>query len=401
MNKKLIALAVAGVFAPAVALAQGTNVTIYGTLNADIEYVKADGATPNVAPLFGNNGIDTDSRQRVSSNSSNIGFRIREDLGGGMTAWAQCESSANVDAGGGTLCSRNTGLGVEGAFGNVFLGSWDTPYKSSTGGLDPMGNTSIAAYVGIFGSPGFNVASFTGANGGTSSSAALSFDRRQNNTVNYWTPNWGGFQAKLMYGANEEKTNVTAFQLDPSMWSASITYDNGPLYITGAYEKHNDYLASAGPTLGLTSPVTGGDDTAWKLGAGFKFGNFQIIGMYESLEYEADTGLGTFSASRDAWLVGVNYVGGAWKIGANYEDADSLDCFNCGDTGAKQYSLRVGYSLSKRTEVYALYTQIDNDDFAQYNFGINPLQGPVTGFAAGISEGADPQGIALGLRHTF
>ena len=188
MKKKLIALAVAGAFAPAMALAQGTNVTIYGTLNADLEWVKADGASaaiavaPFPAPV---SGFNTNSRARVSSNSSNLGFRVREDLGGGMTAWAQCESSANVDAGGGTLCSRNTGLGVEGAWGNIFLGQWDTPYKSATGGLDPMGNVGVAQYVGIFGSPGLNTISGTVANGqlasSTSSLSLYGFDRRQQN----------------------------------------------------------------------------------------------------------------------------------------------------------------------------------------------------------------------------
>src|SRR5512134_2403160 len=97
MNKKLIALAVAGAFAPAVALAQGTNVTIYGTLNAAWNFVEAKGATPGVTPgvvstIPGTNlssGFNVGARSRVDPDSSNIGFRVREDLGGGLAAWGQ------------------------------------------------------------------------------------------------------------------------------------------------------------------------------------------------------------------------------------------------------------------------------------------------------------------------
>ena len=45
MNKKLVALAVAGAFAlPMAAQAQTANVTLYGRLNVDLEFVKGLGA---------------------------------------------------------------------------------------------------------------------------------------------------------------------------------------------------------------------------------------------------------------------------------------------------------------------------------------------------------------------
>jgi len=63
MNKKLVALAVAGAFAlPLAAEAQTANVTLYGRLNMDLEFVRgtqADGSNPTV--------------NRVSSNSSRFG----------------------------------------------------------------------------------------------------------------------------------------------------------------------------------------------------------------------------------------------------------------------------------------------------------------------------------------
>ena len=86
--------------APA-ALAQ-SSVQIYGTLNADVESVKADGGS----------GTNFSSRSRVTSNSSNIGFRDTEDLGQGLAAFFQVESAVNIDNGtsSGFWASRNSGV---------------------------------------------------------------------------------------------------------------------------------------------------------------------------------------------------------------------------------------------------------------------------------------------------
>src|SRR5687767_11285587 len=131
MKKKLMTLAVAAALgAPAAVLAQGTNVTIYGTLNADFERVEAKGTSQGIA---GNSVIgaqpatspEFEGRQRVSSNSSNIGFRGTEDLGNGLKAIFQCESSTRVDNGGDGFCTRNTHVGLSGNWGTVFYGQWD------------------------------------------------------------------------------------------------------------------------------------------------------------------------------------------------------------------------------------------------------------------------------------
>ena len=89
MNKKLVALAVAGAFAlPLAAEAQTANVTLYGRLNMDLEFVRgtqADGSNPTV--------------NRVSSNSSRFGMRGTESLGGGLNAIFQIESNVSGDTG--------------------------------------------------------------------------------------------------------------------------------------------------------------------------------------------------------------------------------------------------------------------------------------------------------------
>src|SRR6266513_6001515 len=91
MNKKLVALAVAGAFAlPLAAEAQtGAQVTLYGRANMALEFVKASG--PGAADG------STATVTRVASNSSRFGLRGTEALGGGLTAFFQVENSVPWD----------------------------------------------------------------------------------------------------------------------------------------------------------------------------------------------------------------------------------------------------------------------------------------------------------------
>lgn len=389
-RKKLLAFAVAGAFAPALAMADGGNVTIYGTINTVFENVKADGATGA--------GANLDSLNRVSNGSSNIGFKGTEDLGGGLKAWFQCETSANTDAGPAGICGRNSAVGLQGSWGNVFLGNWDTPYKTATGGLDPAGNTHIVAYVALLHSPGALTANTTGGN-----VPGLSFDRRQNNSVQYWTPNLGGFQAKFGYGANEEKPvkDITPpiVNPDPKMWSGSLAYDNGPLYAAFAYERHDDYLS---PTL-FGAGATGSEDRGWEVGAGYWIvpQQFRIVAAFENLEYESEFAGGAQRLDRDAWMIGGLYKSGPMSLGLNYVKAKDYDVNAAAtaagvlenDTGARFWTLRGGYSLSKRTELFAHYANLRNDANNNYAFGHSAL--------AGAANGTDPKGFGVGIKHTF
>ena len=78
MNKKLVAVAIAGLLAAPLAQAQTANVTLYGRLNIDMEFVHgrlSNNTNPNV--------------YRVVSNSSRFGLRGVESLGGAAQAEAR------------------------------------------------------------------------------------------------------------------------------------------------------------------------------------------------------------------------------------------------------------------------------------------------------------------------
>jgi predicted porin len=367
MRKQFSLLVIAGCASSTLALAQ-THVTIYGNLNADLENVKADGGA-----------VDIPSRNRVSSNISYIGFRGTEDLGGKLKAIWQIESSAVISgdpAPPGTFASRNSNVGLAHSdFGIIFYGNWLSPYKNMAIQLDPFFNTGIPAVNSIIGN-GF----VTGAN----RSNPQSFDRRVNNVVQYWTPKWAGFSARLAYGANEER----AGNIDPSLWAGSIVYENGPLYIVYAHERHDEWFAD------------GTEDTGNKVGIGYTTGNTRLSAIFERLEYEPTAAT---ELRRDAWALAATHTVGPHIFRILYiraEESEGDANVTIGgvgpadtDSGARQISLGYGYTLSKRTELYAFYVTLTNDDTALYNFSTNPL--------GGLTADSDLRGFGLGIRHTF
>jgi len=429
MNKKLIALSVAGAFGlPAAALAQGSNVTIYGTFNVDFERVEAKdtstsgpgnslvGAPAATAP-------ELDPRNRVSSNSSNIGFRGTEDLGNGLKAIFQLESSINVDTGGGNLGGRNSHVGLSGGWGTVFYGQWDTPFKVLGTRLDAFYATGIGDGEAFYGSPGFGVPNSTlsgtpgafGGGGALGAAANATFERRQGDSVQYWSPNLAGFAFRVGYSANEGKSAnpsglLNNVHLNPDTWSASVTYALGPLNLGAGYERHVDWFGLNSLT-GNTGAPSGTNDSSTdqgiRLTAGYTFGNTTLNVLWERLEYENDGGTGATAATqleeyeRDLWYVSLLHKFGAVTFRAFYGHADEGECdlvgggsCNADETGADGFGIGASYSLSKRTDLYALFVRIDNDDLQNYSFGVNPLR-------PGTAVGFENNGVALGIRHLF
>src|SRR5438067_10627760 len=145
MQKKLLTMAVAGALAgPGLALAQ-SSVEVYGTVYPTFGLAKySDGftarsfrapATPGGAPVVptGLQSIPVPSMSKVDvqAPSSNFGVRGREGLGGGLTAWFQIEQNAPLEREATqavTVASRNSAAGIQGGFGNVFVGQWTTPW---------------------------------------------------------------------------------------------------------------------------------------------------------------------------------------------------------------------------------------------------------------------------------
>ena len=366
MKKKVILAAVQSsllVCCAGAAYAQGSNVQIYGRLNISLENMRTSA----------NSAGQSVNITREVNNRSVMGFRGTEDLGGGTKALFQIEGTLSPDTGEGEIARRDTRVGLEGPWGTLFAGHWITAYNGATGPLDPWYPTT-AGYMNLM------------ANGAGSTvdnvSNVNSFDRRQANSVHYWTPEWNGLQLRLTRSASEERPASGAH---PALTSAAALWNHGPLYLTAAVESHHEYQ---GPGL---------SDLGAKIGASYRFGATKLAGVVEHLKYETATG----DLKRYAYFVALTHQLGQHELrltATRANDGKGTSTAKIGflkngpDTGATQFTVGDDYSLSKRTSVFAYYTHLKNDDKGAYDFPINPLT---------VSPGATLRGAAMGIRHVF
>jgi predicted porin len=384
MQKLFTLTALSAVFlAAGVAQADDSGITIGGRLEVGAEYVKAGDAT---------NGSPSAKQKRLSSNSSYVRIRGTENLGAnGLKALWQIESGIPQDGSAPTAwASRNSGVGLEGQFGTVIAGQWDTPYKNISNGpdLDVFLSLGMESFQTIIG----NGARTGGAD------TNFAFDRRQRNVVQYWSPNLSGFSGRLAAGTGEDAINRGR------MLSGAAMYRNGPFYIAAAHEIHKNYQSS------------GKDDKGTRVAGSVKFGPVTVNAIGERLQYEPVTG----DIKRNAWSLGSIYQIGSGSLRAQYVKANSgsgsappncatlTQCkagnvSNLAESGAKQLTFGGTYGFSKRTNLYTYYTKIDNEKNGTYNFDTNNFN-PDPAAPAGTNStlpGSDRTGIAIGVLHYF
>jgi predicted porin len=369
MNKKLVALAVAGVLAaPLAAQAQTANVTLYGRVNLDMELVRGE----RTAAAGGGNP----STFRVSSNSSRLGVRGTESLGGGLNAIFQIESNVSADSGnsGTGLGNRETFVGLQGAWGTVKMGNFLAPYDDihPVFGNVPTLTTSILSTASLW------------SQGGQPKTSG-GFDARLANSVRYDSPNYAGFTGGIQYSSWEG--GAPSLKANSGIVSLGGFYNNGPIQVGVAYEQNNQIRGA-----GLT-------DKALSVAGGYNFGIVRLGGVWERLDYDTASG----NLKRDFWGVGLTgnfgpgqlyaFVGLAYDGKGSAATGTRVGALAKGDdTGSTQWEISYTYPLSKRTLLYTGFVQIDNDKNANYTFNINPYP---------VANGAKPSGIVMGAVHFF
>jgi len=383
MNKKLMALAVAGAFGvPAAAVAQ---VEIYGRANVFVDSYQATGATAA--------NSDFKSRTRVNDQGSRLGFRGREDLGGGLRAVYQIESGVNLDTGsnqtsvnGGptnsstaTLATRDSFVGLEGGWGRVLLGR--QPLYYGNGIIEQV--TSNYVNVGL---PLFSGNLLVG-----------NPTARTNNVLSYTTKTFSGVDATLAYSPQSEGVVANA-NTDAKITALTARY-------SGRVNAQVDWAKNKKQT-----PVAlggNGDITGVKLGVGYPYApGAQIAFVYVSQKQENVAAVGGFVSAGDTikakgWGINWEHIFGNIQALAQYARTNDLSgCTgDCSATKANMYMVGAKYLFSKRTGAYATFNQIKNDTkgFTDFSNGGGYAPGPL---AVG-NAGADPRVIALGIMHNF
>ena len=329
MQKKIIALAIAAAFS-APAFADNANVTVYGKALMTLDQYSSD--TPDTAK--------NTKQVRVNTNASRFGVKGSEDLGDGLKALYQYEVEMDADGSGanGMGKTRNSGAGMEGGFGKVILGIWDTPFKTAHNAIELFDNTTSWTSTLVIGR-----------------SAGKNYNTRQANMIQYWSPKFSGFQVAAMYSPDEARSNTQ----NKAITSISGTYDQDALYISAAYETRSD----ASVASNVAGTVAGVPDTATRLVAKYKLADFWLGAMVERMKTNFLTGTVVDSVTgQNSELVG------GFKFGAN---SIALSLAKQGDTstngtanGVTQTSLKYAYDFSKRTEVFAAFTTNKADGIA-------------------------------------
>jgi predicted porin len=442
MNKKLMAVAVAGALAaPGLALAQqATSVQIYGLFDIRVDHMKYSTNTANTIAAL--------SKQHVATGAPNrIGFRGTEALGGGLTAFWQIESQVFTDAKqdngsaglpNALIGGRPTFVGLRGGWGEVSLGLQDTVYgdvwkttwqvgptQGHNGIIMNNGNSSGAAP-----SPNCNnlmspvTGTITGGNTAVAGQATLcqeneanatAFDRRLSNTILYRSPVISGFRFGALVNDNSFKEPTTSTpagsaQFDPRLASFSLTWAGGPFSAAVAYEQHEGFGATNTP-----GSVRNAKDKGVEFGGRYNYGRGLIGAGYEQLEYEntlAAPGDNSFKLKN--WVVqGTFNITPADVVAAGYSKTNGrTDCGSsltsagltptCGSaTGSKMWTLSIDHNFSKRTAVYGLYSKIDNNASATYYYIAGPSTTTNGGTQGGLSPGQDVTTYQLGIKHTF
>ncbi len=423
MNKKLVALAVAGVLAAPLAQAQTANVTLYGRVNLDVEFVNGkiyntnvkQPATCNQTLNIGDCITTNPNQYRMGTNSSRFGLRGTESLGGGLNAIFQVESSINPAQSGGTLAGRESYVGLQGGWGTFKMGRFLTPYDDihPIFGNVPTLTTSILSTASLW-AQGFGATSAGG------------FDDRVNNSVRYDSPNLSGFTFEIQYGAQGNSyaqpgtSTTTPNTAHAGILSGGVFYNNGPLSLgvagTGNYGVRGKQATS--PSCSVSIVPAGSDcfgsnmnDYAFSVAGAWSFTILRVGAVYERLKYDSPLSTGG-DLTRNFWGVSLTgnlgpgqayvFYGQANNVGGGATDgARVLGMVKGDETRATQWEISYTYPLSKRTLLYTGYNKIGNDSHAQYNFNINPYNPISSTDAAYATPGGKPGGFVLGMVHFF
>ena len=345
MKKSLLALAAISL---AGAASAQSSVTLFGIVDAAYAHVSAGGRS---ASGITNSGL----------NSSRLGFRGVEDLGGGLKAnfWLEGQLNNDVGQGSGQTVGfdfqRRAYVGLSGGFGEVRLGREYTPTFWNTTIYDPFGTNGVGTS---------NTLVMIGAAGAVGNSANAV---RANNMITYNLPAMGGFvgQAMVAFGENTggvKTNNYLGFRFG---------YAAGPL--------------SAHAAFGKTKALTSANDTKYQnIGASYDFGAVKPMFFWGTEK----TGSG---AKVTGWELGAVAPMGQGELRAaisRYDVANSPNDWS-------KFALGYGYNLSKRTQLYTTYARVSNKGAQTRAVSNNGLS------AGAATPGGGSNGYEFGVRHVF
>lgn len=346
-------LAAAGLLSTGMAHA-ASSVTLYGIVDVSLE---AHTNAPD-----GNGGSKTASGMRSGGlSNSRWGLRGTEDLGNGLSAVFQLESGFNMTNGfgDGRMFQRTAMVGLKGSFGSLTFGRQYTPSFSMFAPYVPGAYGSYEPIPRFTAVRADNAILYSGVFGPLNVGAYYSFQDFSEQTTFDEDPT-GGYGAAIGYGAGKPYGIMVGFDRTES--------SDGEL-------KTDNYL----------------------IGGRFAFGPVGVLGGYRYREVDV---LGAPDIESDFFTLGVKYQASpavAMSLAYYYEKFDNAPTGYLGTTDDKwqQLSFLAKYSLSKRTDLYAMVAYAKEGPL---NLGYVGDSGTPYQLAPGKSS---QTGGAIGVRHMF
>lgn len=358
MKKTLLATALLAGFAGA-AYAQ-SSVTLYGVVDVGIGGSKIH----DQDRTFGmESGVQSGSRW---------GLRGSEDLGGGLRANFKLESGFDTNTGrsgqSGRMFGREAWAGLSGNFGEVRLGRQEAAQYQALGFISPFGTS--------FGQAGIHNA-FNGVS-----------TNRADNTIAYFSPNFGGLQAIVGYSFNYDG-GAAANDDSNQLWSVGLKYANGPFAVGLGYEG-----TKLGNNTAWHTAQDGKNPHNYTLGGTWDFNVVKLHAGFSQMKHgftnpsSADTAAEVLETGRvayfprgdvNAYQVGLSAPLGSGQLLGSWQMTDP-DINGLANEKQNTYSLGYTYDLSKRTNLYAYYSYADG---------------------AWFDDNWDAHAYAVGIRHRF
>jgi predicted porin len=358
-KSKLLAALFLAVGLSTTALAQST-VNIYGVLDASVQNNKTTGGTNNYA-----------TSSQLRSNGSLFGLRGTENAGGGTNVFYQLETGVNTlgNERGNTSANNGTAFGT---LRDSYVGiSNDTVGTLKAGYFSTAFRTALVS-MEIFPGAGIDLTPSTRATG-------ISYDLPKNKF---------GVVGSVVYSGDNTPTVASAVAGTNRIVSGNL----------GLYAKDFGVISAMQQTnfVGTVYPVK-------------QATNYSLGGQYTGIpkvRLSAIYGLNQYNTVRgEAGHNNVLWLGSAYRTGpheARLSWAGTNDIK--GITGAEnskvsQLTAGYAYHLSKRTQLYGVYTRANTGSDNAYNFTNSPVASITTMYALG--NATYMQAVGAGIRHSF
>lgn len=416
MNKKLIALAVAGALSAPMIASAADGVTLFGRVGVELGSIDID-----------QTGANNYRQESISDNmgASRWGLLITEELGGGLKANARVEYGFRTGNGVADN-AREQWVGLSGQnWGALQFGRVQSPFKDFAGGgtIDPFITTNLQAR-------GSGGAMYAPGNG----MGAAGF---VDHAIRYNSPSWGGFSMALLASPTDAtQTDATTGGGNIGGKGGKNNYQLGLKFKIGsAGEIFGGYSmdeANDAQSATIINGHRGDDEKVARLGTAWNFGPFRIAAQYDHIENALDGNGGTTCSGGAAGngnegastaqcnsALNTNGDGNIWFVTTQYKigkatlvlqggktEADSVGgggIMLAQEREATNFTAGAIYNLSKRTRIFGGYQVVEIDgarNVANTTTGVAGAT-PTAAPAALLATQPDRETWTIGMRHDF